>query len=60
MASPSRHLPTALRAPWWIAERGDSVFQRLGHQVTFLSQVLGAIPLTVKRYRHQTGVLLVT
>ena len=59
MASPSQHLPGALRAPWWIADRGDSLFQRLGHQLTFLSEVLGAIPHTLKHYRRQTGVLLV-
>jgi len=59
MASPSQHLPGALRAPWWIADRGDSLFQRLGHQLKFLSEVLGAIPHTLKHYRRQTGVLLV-
>ena len=59
MATPSRHLPGVVQAPLWIAERGDSVFQRLGHQVSFLAQVLGAIPHTLKHYRHQTGVLLV-
>src|SRR3974390_3746479 len=59
MATPSRHLPKPLRAPLRIADRGDSVVQRLGHQVNFLAQVLGAIPHTLKHYRHQTGVLLV-
>ncbi len=59
MATPSRHLPGALRAPLWVAERSDSMLQRLGHQVSFLAQVLGAIPHTLKHYRHQTGVLLV-
>jgi phospholipid/cholesterol/gamma-HCH transport system permease protein len=42
-----------------VADRGDSLVQRLGHQLTFLFQVLGAIPQTLKYYRHQTGVLLV-
>ena len=59
VAAPSRYRPSALRAPWWVVEQGDSLFQRLGHQVTFLTQVLGAVPHTLKRYRHQTGVLLV-
>ena len=43
----------------WVAGQGDSLFQRLGHQVSFLAQVLGTIPHTLKHYRHQTGVLLV-
>ena len=59
MASPSRHIPSALRAPLGVVDQGDSVVQRLGHQVSFLAQVLGAIPHTLKHYRHQTGVLLV-
>jgi phospholipid/cholesterol/gamma-HCH transport system permease protein len=59
ISAPSRHIPGVVQAPLWIAERGDSVFQRLGHQVSFLAQVLGAIPHTLKHYRHQTGVLLV-
>ncbi|WP_431235912.1 MlaE family ABC transporter permease [Mycolicibacterium psychrotolerans] len=59
MSSPSRHIPSALRAPLWIADQGDSLVQRLGHQVSFLAQVLGAIPHTLRHYRHQTGVLLV-
>ncbi|WP_179475275.1 MlaE family ABC transporter permease [Mycolicibacterium vinylchloridicum] len=59
MSAPSRHTPGVVRAPLWIAEQGDSVFQCLGHQVSFLAQVLGAIPHTLKHYRHQTGVLLV-
>ena len=59
ISEPSRYLPTALRASWRVAGRGDSLFQRLGHQVSFLAQVLGAIPHTLKRYRRQTGVLLV-
>src|SRR5262249_39142333 len=59
MATPARHPPTPLRASRWVAGRGDSLIQRLGHQVSFGSQVLGAIPHTLKRYRHQTGVLLV-
>ncbi len=59
MATPSRYLPRPLRAPLWVAERSDSMLQRLGHQVSFLAQVLGAIPHTLKHYRHQTGVLLV-
>jgi phospholipid/cholesterol/gamma-HCH transport system permease protein len=59
MSAPSRHTPGVVRAPLWIAEQGDSVFQRLGHQVSFLAQVLGAIPHTLRHYRHQTGVLLV-
>ncbi|QEN15472.1 MlaE family ABC transporter permease [Mycolicibacterium sp. ELW1] len=59
VSSPSRHIPSALRAPLWIADQGDSIVQRLGHQVSFLAQVLGAIPHTLRHYRHQTGVLLV-
>jgi phospholipid/cholesterol/gamma-HCH transport system permease protein len=59
MATPSRHLPRALWAPLWIAGQGDSLLQRLGHQLSFLIQVLGAVPHTLRNYRHQTGVLLV-
>ncbi len=60
VSAPSRHIPNALRAPLWIADQGDSLIQRLGHQVSFLAQVLGAIPHTLRHYRHQTGgVLLV-
>ncbi|KAA1251628.1 ABC transporter permease [Mycobacterium simiae] len=62
-ATPSRHLPfglgTALRFSWAAAHRGGSVFERLGHQATFLAQVLSAIPRTVSRYRRHTGTLLV-
>lgn len=56
---PSRHRPLVLRGPWWAVERGDALIQRLGHQVSFLLQVIAAIPHTLKHYRHQTGVLLV-
>ncbi|KAA0108961.1 ABC transporter permease [Mycolicibacterium sp. P1-5] len=59
VSAPSRHIPSVLRAPRWVAGQGDSLFQRLGHQVSFLAQVLGTIPHTLKHYRHQTGVLLV-
>jgi phospholipid/cholesterol/gamma-HCH transport system permease protein len=59
VSTPSRHRPNALRAPLWIADQSDSLFQRLGHQVSFLAQVIGAIPHTLKHYRNQTGVLLV-
>lgn len=59
MATPARYVPGVVRVPVWIAERGDSLFQRLGHQVSFLAEVLGTIPHTLKHYRHQTGVLLV-
>lgn len=59
VSAPSRHMPSVLRAPMWVAGQGDSLFQRLGHQVSFLAQVLGSIPHTLKHYRHQTGVLLV-
>jgi phospholipid/cholesterol/gamma-HCH transport system permease protein len=59
MATPSRHLPRPLRAPAWIVGQGDSLLQRLGHQLSFLIQVLGAIPHTLRNYRHQTGLLLV-
>lgn len=62
-ATPSRHLPfglgTALRLSWTVTRRGGAVFERLGHQATFLAQVLGAIPRTVSRYRRHTGTLLV-
>jgi phospholipid/cholesterol/gamma-HCH transport system permease protein len=56
---PSRHVPAALRAPGWVIAQADSQVQRLGHQLSFLFQVIGAIPHTMRRYRHQTGVLLV-
>jgi phospholipid/cholesterol/gamma-HCH transport system permease protein len=56
---PSRHLPGVLRAPWWVVGQGDSLLQRLGHQLSFVFQVIGAIPHTLRHYRHQTGVLLV-
>lgn len=56
---PSRHRPRVLRAPGWVLARVDGLIQRLGHQVSFLFQVIAAIPHTLKHYRHQTGVLLV-
>ena len=59
VSMPSRHRPRVLRGPWWAVERGDALIQRLGHQVSFLLQVIAAIPHTLKHYRHQTGVLLV-
>lgn len=63
MATPSRHLPaglpTVLRVSTSAAGIPLSVLDRLGHQITFLAQVLGAIPRTVVHYRRQTGALLV-
>lgn len=59
IVAPSRHTPSVLRAPLWVAEQGDSIFQRLGHQLSFIAEVLGSIPYTLKHYRKQTGVLLV-
>lgn len=63
MATPSRHLPHGLglilRGPWWIGIKGSALIESLGHQVTFLGQVLGAIPRTLTNYRRQTGALLV-
>ena len=63
MATPSRHAPagltTGLRAGWSVLYKGGSVFERLGHQATFLAQVIASIPRTVARYRRQTGVILV-
>lgn len=62
MATPSRHLPlgltTGLRAGYSVLYKGGSVFERLGHQATFLAQVIASIPRTVTRYRRQTGVIL--
>lgn len=63
MATPSRYLPYGFGAParaWWaMAHRGAGLFERLGHQGTFLVQTLAAIPRSVTRYRRQTGVILV-
>lgn len=63
MAAPSRHMPhgmaTSLRAGWHVVYKGGSVFERLGHQATFLAQVIASIPRTITRYRRQTGTILV-
>jgi phospholipid/cholesterol/gamma-HCH transport system permease protein len=44
---------------WAGVYKGGSTFERLGHQATFLAQMLAAIPITVTRYRRQTGAILV-
>ncbi|TDH50300.1 ABC transporter permease [Mycobacterium eburneum] len=63
MATPSRHLPhglpAALRVSVAVTDVPMSLLDRLGHQITFLAQVLGAIPRTLMNYRRQTGALLV-
>ncbi|GAB7142175.1 ABC transporter permease [Mycobacterium riyadhense] len=59
MATPSRHLPPGLATTLRVGDRGGFLFERLGHQATFLALVLGAIPRTVARYRRQTGAILV-
>lgn len=63
MATPSRHLPhgmgTLLQACWLVARVPATTAARLGHQTTFLALAVGAIPRTLKRYRRQTGLLLV-
>lgn len=63
MATPSRHfpqgLPAILRAGWSAVGKAGSLFDRLGHQITFFALVLGSIPRTVVHYRRQTGALLV-
>ena len=63
MATPSRHLPHGLGPPvrisLWAVGKTGSLFDALGHQITFLAQVLGAIPRTLVHYRRQTGALLV-
>lgn len=63
MATPSRHLPHGLglpvRASSATVDAAGSVLERLGHQATFLIEVLGAVPRTLTHYRRQTGALLV-
>ncbi|ODR09518.1 ABC transporter permease [Mycolicibacillus koreensis] len=63
MATPSRYLPHSLpaplRLPWAVAAGGGTFLERLGHQLSFFTQVLGSIPRTVVRYRRQTGLQLV-
>jgi phospholipid/cholesterol/gamma-HCH transport system permease protein len=63
MTAPSRHLPHGLgpaaRAAWSIVGKSGSLFDGLGHQITFFAQVLGAVPRTLTHYRRQTGALLV-
>jgi phospholipid/cholesterol/gamma-HCH transport system permease protein len=59
MATPSRHVPPILRVVWAGVYQGGSLFERLGHQATFLALMLAAIPRTVTRYRRQTGAILV-
>lgn len=63
MATPSRYVPFrlsgALRVSTAVAGAPVSLVDRLGHQVTFLAQVLGSIPRTLLYYRRQTGALLV-
>ncbi|QLL10492.1 ABC transporter permease [Mycobacterium vicinigordonae] len=41
------------------ADRGLTLLERLGHQATFLIEVLGAIPRTGGRYRRNVGAILV-
>jgi phospholipid/cholesterol/gamma-HCH transport system permease protein len=63
MATPSRFAPSGfnsiLRASRSVADAPGSFFEHLGHQVTFLFEVLSAIPRTLRQYRRQTGALLV-
>lgn len=63
MATPSRYLPhglaTAVRLPLAAATRSMSVFERLGHQASFVVLALAAIPRTLTRYRRHIGVVLV-
>lgn len=63
MTAPSRHLPhglsAALRASWSTVDSSGLLFEGLGHQITFVAQVLSAVPRTLTRYRRQTGALLV-
>lgn len=63
MATPSRHLPYGLGGPVRLSASAvgsaGAVLERLGHQGTFLIQVLAAVPRTITHYRRQTGVLLV-
>lgn len=63
MATPTRHLPYGLGRPVRLsasaARAAGSALERLGHQGTFLIQVLAAIPRTITHYRRQTGALLV-
>lgn len=62
-ARPSRYLPhglgTVVRLPMSVGHRGLSFFERLGHQATFVVQMLGAVPRTLARYRRHTGTILV-
>jgi phospholipid/cholesterol/gamma-HCH transport system permease protein len=48
-----------VKAPWWVGTKAVSVIESIGHQVTFLGRVLGAVPRTLTHYRRQTGSLLV-
>ena len=63
MAAPTRYiphgLPAVVRAPWITLQHGGSLFERLGHQLSFLIEVLGSLPRTITHYRRQTGALLV-
>ncbi|TDZ43658.1 ABC transporter permease [Mycobacteroides franklinii] len=60
---PSRYFPDELPAParslWNFTKGAGGSAEYLGHQITFVGLVLAAIPQTLKRYRRQTGVLLV-
>lgn len=60
---PSRYfpdeLPAAARSIWNFTKGAGGSAEYLGHQITFVGLVLAAIPQTLKRYRRQTGILLV-
>lgn len=63
MAAIARHTPRGLnsiaRGSKWAAGTPASFAEHLGHQITFFFHVLVAIPHTLRRYRRQTGALLV-
>lgn len=63
VAQPARYRPgglaTALRLPLGAANRALALFERLGHQASFLILAFGAIPRTMTRYRRHTGAILV-
>ncbi|CPW07441.1 Putative YrbE family protein [Mycobacteroides abscessus] len=60
---PSRYfpdeLPAAARSVWNFTKGAGGSAEYLGHQITFVGLVLAAIPQTLRRYRRQTGILLV-
>ncbi len=63
MDTPAKYRPPFVEAGWRVvgplARTPGSFIERLGHQFTFLFQLVAAIPYTVRHYGKQAGRILV-